>query len=42
MGSQYLKNKEICGCIDSCSNTEKALLMSKRNSPQDGVAVLKE
>ena len=23
-----LKNKEVCGSIDSCFNTEKALLMS--------------
>ena len=25
------KNKEICGSVDSCFSTRKALLMSKRN-----------
>ena len=27
-----VKNKEICGSVASCFNTEKALLTSKRNS----------
>ena len=31
-GVAVVKNKEICGSIDSCFNTKKALLTSKCNS----------
>ena len=30
-GVVVAKNKAICGSVDSCFNTEKALLTSKRN-----------